>query len=367
LPHNSGITIDELYVKLYRLAQYFTAITLLFWGAFVFSADAQKVTTVVGNLDTVWGIDFLPDGSMIFTERPGRVSTFKKGVKSVVGQIGIEEKEESGLMGIAVDPDFSTNKYIYIIYTRAARWWNIDFWTRWKTGVVNRISRFVFDATLKQETILLDGIPAAWYHDGGGLAFGPDGKLYATTGDAIRPKNAQDRNSLAGKILRLNKDGSIPSDNPFGNYLWSYGHRNPQGIAWHSSGNMYESEHGPTRHDEVNLIVKGGNYGWPNTCGSGSGRSPIKCYIDQGHPPAGIAIYKNSIFVAGLGSKKVRKLELDRSLQNVVSDEEFITGLGRTRALKIHDGFLYIGTSNLDGRGNAQSSEDDRIVRIKLK
>jgi len=331
------------------------AITLLFWGVFVFSANAQKVTTIVGNLDTVWGIDFLPDGSMIFTERPGRVSKFKNGVKSIIGQIGVEERGESGLMGIAVDPDFTTNKFIYVIHTRITR------------GGGNRISRFVLDGTLRQETILLDGIPAARYHDGGALAFGPEGKLYATTGDATEPQSAQVRNSLAGKILRLNKDGSIPSDNPFGNYIWSYGHRNPQGIAWHTSGNMYASEHGPTRHDEVNLIVKGGNYGWPDTCGSGSGRSPIKCYIDQGHPPAGVAIYKNSIFVAGLGSEKVRKLELDRSLQNIVSDEEFITRLGRTRALKIHDGFLYIGTSNFDGKGSAKSSHDDRIVRIKLK
>jgi len=131
-------------------------------------------------------------------------------------------------------------------------------------GDYNRISRFKLEGDqITNETIILNNIPAAAIHDGGRLKFGPDGKLYATTGDSANPSLAQDTSSLAGKILRLNPDGTVPSDNPFGNYVYSYGHRNPQGITWGPSGIMYASEHGQNKNDEINIITRGGNYGWP--------------------------------------------------------------------------------------------------------
>ncbi|MEK0348149.1 MAG: PQQ-dependent sugar dehydrogenase, partial [Nitrosopumilus sp.] len=153
----------------------------------------------------------------------------------------------------------------------------------------NRISRFVLNDVLEEEFILLDNIPNARFHDGGRIKFGPDGKLYVTTGDATNPSSAQDVNSLAGKILRMNKDGSIPKDNPFENYVYSYGHRNPQGLAWHSiTGELYSTEHGAARNDEINIIKPGKNYGWPMVECFGEGyENPIRCYKDFTLAPSG--------------------------------------------------------------------------------
>ena len=162
---------------------------------------------LVQNLNTPWAIDFLPDGKMIFTERGGRVSIFDNGTTKTVGTITVTQIGESGMLGIAVDPEFNENKFIYLYYTGT-------------NG--NRISRFTLDGALKNETVLIDRIPNAQFHNGGRIKFGPDGKLYATTGDATNSQSAQNINSLGGKILRINKDGTVPSDNPFGNYVYSY-------------------------------------------------------------------------------------------------------------------------------------------------
>ncbi|MEK0341966.1 MAG: PQQ-dependent sugar dehydrogenase, partial [Nitrosopumilus sp.] len=159
-----------------------------------------EIKVLVENLDTPWAIDFLPDDKMIFTERFGKISIFSGKETKVIGNIEVNEISESGLLGIAVDPEFDKNNFIYIYYT-------------YENG--NRISRFVLNDVLEEELILLDNIPNARFHDGGRIKFGPDGKLYVTTGDATNPSSAQDVNSLAGKILRMNKDGSIPKDNPF--------------------------------------------------------------------------------------------------------------------------------------------------------
>lgn len=304
------------------------------------------------NLDTPWAIDFLPDGKVIFTERNGRVSILNNNKTDVVANLDVSEKSEAGLLGIAVDTDFTKNKFVYVYYTH-------------ENG--NRISRFVLNEKLEQEFVLLDNVPNARFHDGGRLKFGPDGKLYATTGDAIVPSSAQDINSLAGKILRINKDGTIPSDNPFGNYVFSYGHRNPQGLAWHpATKQLYASEHGPTRNDEINIIIKGKNYGWPiEECEAKEHAKPLRCYSEFTLAPAGIAFHKNDLYIAGLRGTQLRRIIFDNDYETIISEEELFNELGRIRDVVEHNGYLYIATSNKDGRGIPKSG-DDKIIRVKL-
>lgn len=306
------------------------------------------------DLNTPWAIDFLPDGRMIFTERGGRVSIFDNGTTKTVGTITITQIGESGMLGIAVDPEFNTNKFIYLYYTGA-------------NG--NRISRFTLNGTLKNETILIDRIPNAQFHNGGRLKFGSDGKLYATTGDATNNQSAQDINSLGGKILRINKDGTVPSDNPFRNYVYAYGLRDPQGITWDPlTKEMYLSDHGATRNDEINIITKGGNYGWPIYQGNESAQGyikPLTVYTDFTLAPSGIAYYNGALYIAGLRGSQLRKITLSTDGNSVTGQEALFTNLGRIREVVVHDGYLYIATSNRDGRGVPQSG-DDKIIRIKV-
>lgn len=312
------------------------------------SQDEMEI--LVTNLDTPWAIDFLPDGRMIFTERPGKVSIFDNGKTKIAGNIKVSEESESGLMGVAVDTEFNKNKFIYLYYTH-------------KSG--NMVSRFKLNEKLEDEFALIDGIPNARFHDGGRIKFGPDGMIYITTGDATVPSSSQDINSLAGKILRMNKDGSIPKDNPFSNYVYSYGHRNPQGLAWNLiTKELYASEHGPTRKDEINLIEKGNNYGWPNDCKIVSDEyvSPLRCYNEFTLAPAGIAFYKNGLYVAGLRGAQLRKIVFADG--KILQEEEVLNDLGRVREVVEHNGYLYIATSNRDGRG-LPGADDDKIIRIK--
>ncbi|MBI5680594.1 MAG: PQQ-dependent sugar dehydrogenase [Methanobacterium sp.] len=306
------------------------------------------------NLDTPWAIDFLPDDTMIFTERNGKVSILKNGTSKIIGNINITQIGESGLLGIAVDPNFNENRFIYLYYT---------------VQNSNRLSRFTLNEKLENETILINNIPGGQIHNGGRIKFGPDGFLYITTGEAGNKQLAQNINSTGGKILRINKNGTIPSDNPFGNYVYSYGHRDPQGITWNpQSKEMYSSEHGETRYDEINIILKGGNYGWPIYQGNNSPQGYIKpliFYTDFTLAPSGIAYYNSNLYVSGLRGSQLRKISLSADGKTVTGEEALFTNLGRIREVVEHKGYLYISTSNRDGRGVPQSG-DDKIIRIKL-
>lgn len=330
-------------------------VVLIFQSTSPPASTEGTTTIVVENLNVPWAMDFLPNGTMIFTERDGRVNLLGNNSTTKVADINVSQQTESGLLGVAVDPNFTQNKYIYLYYTH--------------DGGVNRISRFVLDGSLYNETVLLDNIPGGSIHNGGRLKFGHDGKLYATTGEAGDENLAQNINSTGGKILRLNPDGTVPDDNPYGNYIYSYGHRDPQGITWNPvNGILYESEHGATMNDEINIITKGGNYGWPIVQGNENQSgyiSPIRVYTDFTLAPSGIAFYQNHLYVAGLRGSQLRVLNLSADGKTVTGESVLINNLGRIRDVVEHDGYLYICTSNKDGRGSTQPG-DDKIIRIKI-
>jgi glucose/arabinose dehydrogenase len=298
-------------------------------------------------------MDFLPNETMIFTQRGGNVSLKDKdGVKSI-GNINVTASGESGLLGVAVDPQFTQNNYIYFYYTSSS---------------ANRVSRFILTDKLQNETILIDNIPSASIHNGGRIKFGPDGKLYITTGDASNSSSAQDINSLSGKVLRMNKDGTVPADNPFKNYVYTYGHRDPQGLAWNSNGILYESEHGATQNDEINILQPGVNYGWPIYQGNNSlpgYQAPLFAYTNFTLAPSGMAFYNNKLYIAGLRGSQLRQITISNDGKTITGQQATFTQLGRIRDALAHNGYIYICTSNRDGRGIPQIG-DDKIIRIKV-
>lgn len=336
-----------------------------------------RVEVVATNLVVPWSLAFAPDGRLFVTERPGRLRVIENGQlrEEPVAELPVANVGEGGLMGVVLDPDFQQNGYLYVMYTY-----------REGQGLRNRISRLtVQDDRAGEEFVLLDNIPGGNNHDGGRLRIGPDGLLYAGTGEAGQRDLAQDLNSLAGKILRMNLDGSIPQDNPIpGSYVYTYGHRNPQGIDWHPDNEQfYVSEHGPSGEmglccrDEVNRLVPGGNYGWPVVTGIQEDERFIDPILFSGveitWAPAGLAIYQGeplaawegNIFFGALRGRHLHRVVLNDDLTEAVSEERLFEGrYGRIRAVAVGpDGYLYFTTSNRDGRGNP-SAEDDRILRI---
>jgi len=332
-----------------------------------------RVEVVASGLQVPWSLTFAPDGRLFFTERTGAVRVIQNGqlLPEPWAVLPAARLGEGGLLGLALDPQFATNGFVYLYYT-----YRDSQGEAW-----NRLSRLVErDGKGTEETVLLDRIPASGIHNGGRVKFGPDGKLYVTTGDAADRSLAQSLDSLAGKILRLNPDGSIPLDNPFpGSPVYSYGHRNPQGLAWHPvTGKLYATEHGPSAHDEVNIIEPGNNYGWPNLSGQGGApqfRDPI---IESGGStwaPSGATFYtggrllpdwQGSLFYAALRGSHLHRLALGGpDFSQVQESEELFDGeFGRLRdVVQGPDGLLYFSTSNRDGRGSPQSA-DDRILRI---
>lgn len=319
---------------------------------------------VAENLNIPWDIAFLPDGDMLVTERSGKLLKVGKDTKVIKEIEGVKHYGEGGLLGIALHPKFSTNGYVYLYFT-------------YQDGnqTKNKLERYIFkNDNLTDKVVVLDQIMGSIYHDGGKIAFGPDGYLYVTTGDAQKPDTAQDKNSLNGKILRLKDDGAIPSDNPFGNATYSMGHRNVQGLVWDKDGNLWATEHGPTGvqmgNDEVNLIVKGGNYGWPTIKGTQTKEGMITPIIESTTKdtwaPAGIIYYDKTLYFTGLRGQAIYKAKIE-SGNKLNLTTLYKSQFGRLRAIVIGpDGYVYVTTSNKDGRGNPKSG-DDKILKISIK
>jgi glucose/arabinose dehydrogenase len=328
------------------------------------------VETVVSNLEVPWSMAFAPDGRLFVTERPGRVRIVD--VASGRSDLALTlddvfSQAEAGLLGLALDPDFAQTRFVYLYYS--AR--------RPTGGAVNRLVRYrEAGSTLGERVVLLDNIPAAQIHDGGRLRFGPDGLLYVTVGDAASSGLAQDLGSLAGKILRLNRDGSTPRTNPFGSPSYSYGHRNPQGLDWHpATGALWATEHGNIGNDELNVIETGANYGWPRIEAQQTMpgmRTPIGVY-NPTVAPSGMSFYRgdrfprftNNLFIATLRGTVLLRVMLDSAPPRVASTEFLLENrFGRLRDVVTGpDGLLYLATNNRDGRGTAAAS-DDRILRL---
>lgn len=348
------------------------------------SADANsqtakfKVETVAENLEVPWAFAFLPDGKLLVTERPGRVRLIADGKlqrEPVFTVPDVEPTGESGLMDVSLHPNFAANKFVYLAYAYKA------------DGQRVRVVRYKFDGKmLREPQKIIENLPAAQYHAGTRARFGPDGKLYVTVGDATDRKLAQKMNTLAGKTLRLNDDGTIPTDNPFIKQtgvrpeIWSVGHRNAQGLAWQpQSGLMFQTEHGPSGFDgprggdEVNLVEAGKNYGWPETHHTATKEGLISPLLEYtpACAPASAMFYQGKAFPAFAGNlffgclRGARIIRVELKGRNVVGQEDLLKETyGRIREMAVGpDGFIYFSTSNRDGRGSPANT-DDRILRL---
>ncbi len=328
--------------------------------------DKASIETVAEDLKIPWELVFLPDGSLLISQRPGMIKKINKNEDKLFFIEEVEHIGEGGLLGMALHPNYRKNHWIYLYLT-----------TKGNRGLKNRVERYKFENDrLLEKTIILDNIPASTFHNGGRIAFGPDEMLYITTGDAQNPNLAQDINSLAGKILRLRDDGSIPSDNPFKNAVWSYGHRNPQGLAWDFQGRLFATEHGPSGNflpnccqDEINLIEKGKNYGWPKSFGDKVTNNTVAPFLHSGHntwAPSGATFVKERLFFGALRGEALYEAVIKDN--KIVALKEYFKGVfGRVRNVVLGpDGFLYILTSNTDGRGIAKLG-DDKVIRINLQ
>ena len=345
------------------------------------SPESLRITTLASGLDTPWDLAWGPDGHIWVTERRGVISRVDTTTGQIAraGQIGVIEQSESGLMGIAFHPEFDTRPFVYLAHS-------------YSTGgsIRNRLVRMRYDGTvLDGLEILLDNIPGARNHDGSRLAVGPDSLLYMTTGDAQNPALSQDLNILAGKVLRLTLNGRPAPDNPFGTAIYSYGHRNPQGLVFHPvTGLLYSTEHGPRDNDEVNRIQIGRNYGWPSVrgfcdndvlageqtfCEANNIAEPLMAWTPT-IAPAGADIYnadlipawKGSLMFTTLKGSALVRLTLSEDGSRILAQEVLYQNrFGRLRDVLVGPrGEVYLATSNRDGRGRP-APDDDRILRIQ--
>lgn len=337
-----------------------------------------RVETVVSGVQVPWSIVWTPDGRMFFTERVGRVRVFASGqlrAEPLFLVPDVEPSGESGLMSIILHPKFSSNRLLYLSYAYKSD----------KQQV--RVVRYrETDAGLTDRTVIIEGIPAAQYHAGCRLRFGPDGKLYITTGDATERELAQKLDSLAGKTLRLNDDGTVPNDNPFVGQknarpeIWSYGHRNAQGMDWQPGTNlMFQTEHGPSGFDgpgggdEVNIVERGKNYGWQlihHRQTHAGLEAPLIEYTPAVAPASGMFYrgsafpqFRDNFFFGCLRGERIIRVLLEG--RRVVTQENLLEGrYGRIREVaEGPDGAIYFSTSNRDGRGTP-AKDDDRIIRL---
>jgi quinoprotein glucose dehydrogenase len=346
---------------------------------YVESPEGVKIEVWQSGLEIPWSLVFLPDGNALVSERPGKIlfieqNEIQEEPYYIVSNVDHRLGSESGLMGLALHPDFENHPFVYAMFT-------------YREGNVydNRVIRLKYE--VKKGTFdrtILKGIPAGSNHDGGRIRFGPDGMLYILTGETFERELAQKMESLGGKILRVTPEGDIPSDNPFkGSAIYTLGHRNPQGLDWHpDTGDLFSSEHGPSGEmmlrgkDIINVIHKGKNYGWPRVIGEVNDENyddPLIMW-ENATPPSGIAFWNNDLYVTTLRSEALIRISM-----NYRNEEYEITRIerwfspsrnrgtyGRMREAVVGpDGALYVLTSNRDGRGNPDAS-DDRILRISL-
>lgn len=329
-----------------------------------------QIEVAARNLEVPWSLAFAPDGRLFFTERPGRIMAMEPGKPpQLLATVEAARQSEAGLLGLALSPNFGQDGHFYIYYTY-----------REGGSLKNRVVRLTEqEGKAVNPVVIIEDIPGAGIHDGGRLRFGPDRKLFITTGDAAQQGLAQEPRSVAGKLLRLNPDGSIPADNPLpGSPVYSLGHRNPQGLDWHpSTGQLYAVEHGPSGHDELNLIVPGGNYGWPQVVGKGGPAQFRQPLLESGNgtwAPSGASFYRGqrlagwqgSLFFAALRGQALHRVAFSGpDFTQVAAHQVLLAGsLGRLRdVVEGPDSSLYIATSNRDGRGQP-SADDDRILRV---
>jgi len=325
---------------------------------------APAATVVAGGLDTPWALAFLADGSMLVTERKGTVrlidASGRLRTEPAATLAGVQEIGEGGLLGIALHPDFAANGLVYLYYTYSAQ----------GGGTLNRVVRMTYaGGALANEETILDAIPGASVHNGGRIKFGPDGLLYIGTGDAGGSSSAQDTDSLAGKILRVTDGGQPAPGNPFGNEVYSYGHRNVQGLAWDGAGALYATEHGRSGSlsglDEINRIEAGRNYGWPVIQGDETQagmETPLRHSGSVTWAPSGAAFAGGSLFFAGLRGETLYEAVILAG-QVTQLKEHFPGAFGRLREVVAGPGGLItFTTSNRDGRGSP-AANDDRVLR----
>lgn len=339
---------------------------------------AVRAEVLVSGLEVPWGIGFLPGGELLVTERPGKVRLVSEGTLEPEPVITVQTGEpgEGGLLGIAIHPKFASNRYFYLYYT--AKKGGRD---------VNRVERYRLSSDQRSATsdqVILDDIPAAPFHNGGRIRFGPDGNLYIGTGDAREPSLSQSPESLAGKILRVNENGGIPDDNPIpGSPVYLLGIRNTQGFDWLDPGTLIVTDHGPTGemglsgHDEVSIARAGENLGWPEIVGCQSRENRVTPSISwrDAVPPGGAVYYQGgdipewqgSLIMATLGSRHLHRLVIDQEGGLAISRHEvyFRNEHGRLREVVVGPGGeLYVTTSNCDSRGSCPT-ERDVILRIR--
>ncbi len=320
----------------------------------------DAVEIIAAGLEIPWAVAFLPDGTALVTERgsgrilsvnaPAPESTDNPVEATALAEVAriddVRPAGEGGLLGIAVSPEYETDGWVYVYYTGESD---------------NRIVRFTLGGAPQP---ILTGIPKAGNHNGGRIAFGPDGMLYVGTGDAGIRDASQDPASLAGKILRMTPDGDPAPGNPFpDSVVYSIGHRNVQGLAWDAGGQLYAAEFGQNHYDELNRIEAGRNYGWPVVEGTGNDPAyvdPIATWSTSDASPSGLAILDGRAYLACLRGAKLYRIGLDGADAQQLLSREY----GRLRSATVApDGTLWVTTSNRDGRGNP-ASDDDRILRL---
>ncbi|KGA81390.1 quinoprotein glucose dehydrogenase [Lysinibacillus fusiformis] len=321
------------------------------------SKVTSNVEIIAEQLRTPWSIE-KSDTALYVTERPGNIVKIMEGEverQQVLLKKELSTAPEAGLLGFVLAPDFTTTHIAYAYYT----------YEEGSTQFNRVVTLTLIDNKWQETDLLIDRIQSGTYHHGGRLKIGPDRKLYVTVGDATQPSLAQDLDALEGKILRFNLDGSIPNDNPFPrSYVYSYGHRNPQGLAWATDGTMYASEHGNAANDEINIIEKGKNYGWPLIEGTDKQQHMVTPLFTSGSAktwaPSGIAVVDDQLYAAALRGTAVLTFDANMKKQDVLLSE-----FGRIRDVFMDGSYLYFISNNTDGRGNPQP-DDDKLYRIPL-